>query len=145
MRAIAIDPRLQRVTDIELSDTDMLSDMRRIIGCETMGHQIISDARDAIWCDDLVLSRGEPCFGFKLGRRDNHLILAGTCIIIGADPAGETRPPQIPIAMIINDIDWLGEIVPEVTWVEGAPNGRRVFGVLAGFTAVVTYKRAVRQ
>jgi hypothetical protein len=56
---------------------------------------------------------------------------AGKAIIIGADDRGLTREPFIPIEMLMRDVEWLGVIVPEVTWVEEA-NGMR---------AVVTYAR----
>lgn len=142
MRGILIDPRLQRVTDVELSDKNMLADMRRLIGCETMGQSVISDQHDSIWCDDTILARGNPCFGFKLGPKDRAVTLGGICIIIGADDRGETREPYIPIEMVQNDIDWLGEIVPEVIWIED-----KTTVLLAGLspfrrhTAVVTYSR----
>ena len=140
MLAIMIDPRLQRVTDIELADIDMLLDMKRLIGCESLGHSRLSDAHDHIWCDDTILARGQPCFGFRLGPKDKSVILAGRCIIIGSTRWGETRPPQIPIEMIVNDCVWLGEIVPSVDWVEQPGiriNGKPVMKT----TAIVTYSR----
>jgi hypothetical protein len=146
MRAILIDPKLCRITDIELADksvTDMVDDMRRVIGAETLGHSVISDERDEIWCDDTILSRGEPCFGFKLGPKGRQVILAGKCLIVGHDRHGNSRPPYIPIEMIINDCDWLGEIVPAVDFIQHNEqiNGRAFFKT----SAIVTYSRTKRQ
>jgi hypothetical protein len=142
MRAIIIDPKLQRIVDIELAgptETEQLADMRRIIATSTLGHTRISDAGDSIWCDDTVLSRGEPCFAFKLGPRDFRVVFGGVCIIVGADRYGNSRPPQVPIEVIMNDTEWLGQIVPEVTWVESTLT---IGGKSAvNFTAVVTYSR----
>jgi len=146
MRAILIDPKLQRVIDVELAgetDAEQLADMRRIIGASNLGHSTLSDVGDTIWCDDTILARGEPCWGFRLGRREHSMILAGNCVVVGADRAGNSRAPRIPIPMIVNDCQWLGEIVPEIFWVEDAQS----FGIgpagqlLAGFRAVVTYSR----
>jgi len=139
MRAILIDPKLQRVVDIELSERHMLREMHRIIGADTLGHSIISDKRDELWCDDLILARGNPCFGFKLGPRDQQVILAGICVVVGNDAGGNSREPFIPIEMIQNDIDWLGEIIPEVIWTR-APvlrNGKE----WVEHQATVTYSR----
>jgi hypothetical protein len=147
VRAILIDPRVQRITDIELADKttgDMLRDMHRIIGAETLGHSVISDERDEIWCDDTILSRGEPCFGFKLGPKGRQVILAGKCLIVGNDRGGNSRAPYIPIEMIINDCDWLGEIVPAVDFIQqpdATINGRAFFKT----NAIVTYSRVKRQ
>jgi hypothetical protein len=147
VRAIMIDPRIQRVTDIELADkntTAMLADMRRIIGAETLSSSIISDEHDQLWCDDTILSRGQPCFGFRLGpTKERSVILAGICLITGNDRGGNARAPYIPIEMVINDCDWLGEIVPQVDWIQHNEqiNGRPWFKT----QAIVTYSRVKRQ
>jgi hypothetical protein len=52
--------------------------------------------------------------------------------VIGADQIGRTCAPRIPIAVLRNDIEWLGRIVPEVTWEETERGSR----------AIVTYARA---
>lgn len=142
MRAILIDPKLQRIVDVELAaptDTKQLIEMRRIIATNTLGQSRISDVGDTIWCDDTILARGEPCFAFKLGPRNRQALLGGTCIVVGADRHGNSRPPQIPIAMLVNGCEWLGQIVPEVTWVQDTivAAGRE----MAHFRAVVTYSR----
>jgi hypothetical protein len=145
MRAIMINPRLQRVTDVELADklTAMIADMHRIIGAETLSHSLISDQRDELWCDDTILSRGEPCFGFKLGPKERQVILAGICLIVGNDRGGNPCAPYIPIEMVINDCDWLGEIVPAVDWIQHHEqiNGHPWFKT----QAIITYSRVKRQ
>jgi hypothetical protein len=133
MRAILIDPFAQDIREIVIegaNDSARSSEMRQIIGAEALDHQMISMDRDSIWLDDGGLQRGEAIYAFKLPiQRDPY---AGRAIIIGADPIGRTRAPLLPIAQLRRDIEWLGCIVPEVTW-EDTERGTR---------AIITYERA---
>ena len=136
MKAYLINPALHRVSDVELDETNLLDDMKRIIGCEWLDHARISDRGDELWCDDGVLARGDPCFAFRL-RGEGPF--GGKCIIIGNDRSGETRAPVVPLAMIENDCDWLDEIVPQVTWLNEPAT---IHGKAATrFHTVVTYSR----
>jgi hypothetical protein len=138
VRAILIDPRLRRIIDVELGEENELAEMRRLIGAETLDHQRISDMRDYIWVDGAGLLRG-ACWAFKLRSMGPF---AGTAIIIGSDPAGETREPFVKLVMIQNDIDWLDEIEPEIHYMTertkfaGKPFVRQ--------TSIVTYSRPKR-
>lgn len=128
MKAYLIDPEARTIGSIELPDEKMLDAMARIVG-GGMDHAPISDEHDTIWVYEFGLKNGEPVHAFKLPVRPEPY--AGKAIIIGADDRGLTREPFIPIEMLMRDVEWLGVIVPEVTWVEEA-NGMR---------AVVTYAR----
>jgi hypothetical protein len=132
VKAILIDPCKCEVSEIEINEGDgaVSVEMRRIIGADTLDHQRISAERDSVWVDDGGLDRGEPIYAFKLPiQRDPY---AGRAIVIGADEAGRTRAPVLPIEVLRRDIEWLGRIVPEVTW-EETPHGAH---------AIVTYVRA---
>jgi hypothetical protein len=109
-----------------------------LIGAESLDHQMISDEYDQLWSDDRVFDRGDPCFAFRLrGHGADMGPFGGTCIIIGNDRQGRSRPPFVPLDMIANDIDWLGEIIPEVTWIREVDRAGMV-----RVHAIVTYKRA---
>jgi hypothetical protein len=139
VRAILIDPKLHRVSDIELRGKDdraQGAEMRRLIGADTLDHKTIDDIGDTLWLDDLGLTRG-PCWAFKIRQ---SAPFAGKGIIIGRNRAGETRPPRITIEIIENDIDWLDEIEPELHCEEVeeiAPSGAKFFRI----RTFVTYRR----
>jgi hypothetical protein len=131
MKAFLIDPFTREISEVELpTDNRALSDeMHRLIGADTLDHQTISMEHDSVWVDDAGLKRGERVYAFKLPiQRDPY---AGRAVVIGADAAGRTRAPVIPIEALRRDIEWLGCIVPEVTW-ETTERGER---------AIVTYSR----
>ncbi len=131
MRAYLIDPRGREIRAIELTEGDrlMLQEMRQIIGADGLDHATISDMHDSLWVDDSGLKRGERIYAFKLPVQSDPI--AGKAIVIGADEIGRTQAPFIPIAVLRDTIEWLGEIVPEVTWEDTA----------AGVRAIVTYAR----
>jgi hypothetical protein len=131
MRAYLIDPEARTIRTIELPDKGMFDEMRRIIGPPSggMDHALLSDALDTIWVDEFGLKRGERVHAFRLPMQREPF--AGRAIVIGEDRSGLTRPPFIPIEMLMRDVDWLGVIVPAVEWIEET-NGAR---------AVVTYSR----
>jgi hypothetical protein len=142
MLAYLIDPKLQRAHDIELPDDlmPMLEQMRELIGCDTLGGGRLSDRGDQLWCDDGVFAR-RSCFAFRLRNEKRRVALGpygGICIVTGSNRHGDTSVPLIPLDMILNDIDWLGEIEPEITWIEEPDPGS---GGLVIVRSVVTYKR----
>jgi hypothetical protein len=142
MLAYLINPKLQRLHDVELptavDGANMLKRMCQLIGAESLDHQMISDECDQLWSDDRVFDRGDPCFAFRLrGHGADMGPFGGICIIIGNDRQGRSRPPFVPLDMIANDIDWLGEILPEVTWIQEVDRA----GIVR-VHAIVTYKRA---
>jgi hypothetical protein len=143
VRAILIDPRLRRVTDVELSgktERDQLADMRRLIGANGLDHITISDLGDVLWLDEMGLQRG-ACWAFRI--RDGGPF-AGKGIIIGTNRSdGSSQPPIVPLVLIENDITWLDEIEAEVHWEESPvtlPNGATAMRV----RSFVTYKRVKR-
>lgn len=132
MRAYLIDPELQRVSTVELdgkNDSERLDHMRRLIGCGSMDHMMISDEHDEVWLDDRGLSRGQPVYAFRLRIIKDPC--AGKGIVIGANDEGVTRAPYFPLDLLVREIVWLGVIVPQVDWVEDGNTVR----------AVVTYSR----
>jgi hypothetical protein len=136
MKAYLIDPRTRQICAIELIKGDklMLAEMLELIGAPTgLDHQMISDMKDSIWVDEFGLKRGQRIYAFKLPIQSDPY--AGKAIIIGADEAGRTKAPFIPIEVLRADIEWLGEILPQVLW-EETPTGER---------AVVTYSRLVEK
>ena len=131
MKAYLIDPRVCVIREIHFTDDKtMLADMRRVVGADTLDQAVISEMRDSIWVDGDGLRAGKPICAFKLPIQKDPF--AGKAIVIGADAIGCTRAPAIPIEVLRRDLEWLGEIVPEVTF-EETPNGAR---------AIVTYSRA---
>jgi hypothetical protein len=134
MNAYLIDPRTQRIeiVDLGLDDDGMRERMRRMIGAEWLAYQRISTKQDSLWIDDMGLTRRVPVWAFKLPLQ--HEPYGGRAIIIGANEMGDSFAPAIPLDVLRRDIEWLGLIVPEVTWVT-EPDGAR---------AVVTYRRSSR-
>jgi hypothetical protein len=133
-RAYLIDPSLPRVSLIEL-ETPVVTTMERLIGDEYgMDHALISERGDMIWVAGGSLLLQKPIYAFRLPIQ--HEPFAGKAIITGGDDYDE---PSIPIDVVKKDIEWLGLIVPTVTYV----NEEIEF---AGRTAirhraVVTYER----
>jgi hypothetical protein len=133
VKAILIDPFKREVREIEIEATNdraLTVEMHRLIGADTLDHQMISDMHDSIWVADDGLKNGQPIYAFKLPvQRDPY---AGTAVIIGADDIGRTRAPVILVETLRRDVEWLGQIIPEVTW-ETTERGER---------AIVTYAKA---
>jgi hypothetical protein len=132
MKAILIDPFKQEVLEIQVTadPRGLSTEMHKIIGANTLDHATISAEFDSVWVDDAGLKRGEPIYAFKLPTHRDPF--AGRAVVIGADRSGRTRAPVIPIEVLRKSIEWLGRIVPEVTWEHTERGGR----------AIVTYKRA---
>jgi len=130
VKAYLVDPERCTVREIELPIEDKAArdEMRRLIGCEGMDFQMISDERDSVWVDEFGLTRG-PCWAWKL--HGMQAPFAGRGIIVGADEFGFAAPPTVPRQWVERDAVWLGEIVPEVHWLEESDGAR----------TVVTYSR----
>jgi hypothetical protein len=130
VKAYLNDPEARTMREIVFVDErKALDEMYRLIGADTLDHQIISDEHDSIWLDGDGLRRGEPIYAFKLPiQREPY---AGKALVIGADDYGQTRAPFIPIEMLRRDVEWLGRIMPEVVWEKTA----------FGERAIVTYAR----
>jgi hypothetical protein len=128
---ILIDPELRLVT--ELQDEATLDNIHKLIGAETLSHfglATFDDGhKDFGWVDDGGLSRGLPIHAFLLPRAKDPI--AGKCVIVGANERGETADCAIPVAILRQDVTWLGQIMPEVTWDHTAQGSR----------AIVTYSR----
>lgn len=130
-RAILIDPARQHVSEIE-SDCS-LDSIHALIATEELTHfglAIFQDGgRDQGWVDDFGLTRNKPIHAFLLPTSKDPI--AGKCVIVGANERGETADAQFPIALLRQDVTWLGLILPEVTW-DHTETGSR---------AIVTYSR----
>jgi hypothetical protein len=130
-RVILIDPEARLVSELE-SDCS-LDSIHKLIGAqvlESFGLAIHADnGRDMGWVDDGGLSAGLPVYAFLLPTSKDPI--AGRCLIIGANERGETSNCQFPVAILRQDVTWLGKIQPEVTW-DHTPQGSR---------AIVTYSR----
>ena len=137
MRGIVIDPKLRRIQDVELRDDNVLPDIWKLIGSDNLDHMTLSDAGDTLWCYGFALMEG-PVFAFRIVSRGQKTDpLGGICVITGYDRnSGESCDCHIPISLLENTVEFLDEIIPEVTMVteESKP----------GFThirQVVTYSR----
>lgn len=130
-RVILIDPELRLVT--ELQDEATLDNIHGLTGAETLGHfglaTFENGHKDFGWVDDGGLSRGLPIHAFLLPRAKDPI--AGKCVIVGANRQGEVADCGIPIEILRQDVTWLGQILPEVTWDHTAHGSR----------AIVTYSR----
>jgi hypothetical protein len=131
-RAILIDPEARRITVLEINLT--VAALHELIGAETLGNfrlaRFDQDGHiDMGWVDDGGLSRGLPIHGFLFPTAKDPV--AGKCVIIGANRMGETASCRIPIAILHQDVTWLGLIRPEMTW-DHTEHGSR---------AIVTYSR----
>jgi hypothetical protein len=130
-RAILIDPEARRISELEIDAK--LPTMHELIGAETLDHFRLAlfENRhiDMGWIDDGGLSREQPIHAFLLPTAKDPI--AGKCLIIGADERGETSGCQMPVAILRQDVTWLGLIRPEVTWDHTALGSR----------VIVTYSR----
>jgi hypothetical protein len=81
------------------------------------------------WVDDDGLMGGKPVHAFLLPISKDPI--AGRCVMLGADRHGMTCSARIPVVILQRDIEWLGLILPEVTWEHTASGSR----------AIVTYSR----
>jgi hypothetical protein len=130
-RVILIDPIEQRISELE-SDCS-LDSIHKLVdapGLDSFGLAIFPDnGRDMGWVDDVGLSGGEPVHAFLLPTSKDPI--AGRCLIMGANARGETSNAQFPLALLRQDVTWLGKILPEVTW-DHTDEGSR---------AIVTYSR----
>lgn len=130
-RAILIDPVERNIRELEIEVT--LDTVHELVGASVLGHFKLAlfENRhvDMGWVDDGGLSRGEPVHAFLLPTAKDPV--AGKCLIIGADERGETCDCKMPLAILRQDVSWLGLILPELTWDETESVSR----------AIVTYSR----
>jgi hypothetical protein len=115
-RAILIDPEARNVRELE--STLSFAEMHELIGAETLDNFGLAafegGHKDSGWVDDGGLMRGEPIHAFLLPTAKDPI--AGKCLIIGANHLGETASCRMPIAILRQDVTWLGLIKPEVVW-----------------------------
>jgi hypothetical protein len=131
-RVILIDPDEQHVSETEWDGS--LDTLHAMVGAEALGHfrlAFFDEDRhlDCGWVDDVGLSRGLPIRAFLLPTAKDPV--AGKCVVVGADAYGETSDCRVPIAILRQDVTWLGLIRPEVVW-DHTDTGSR---------AIVTYAR----
>lgn len=131
-RAILIEPEACRITELRSTATNAA--LHELIGAKTLDHFRLaafddSGHVDMGWVDDDGLTRGQPVHAFLLPTAKDPI--AGRCLIIGADRNGGTCGCRMPIALLRQDISWLGLILPEVVWDHTATGSR----------AIVTYSR----
>jgi hypothetical protein len=130
-RIILIDPEARMISELESSAT--LTVLHEEIGAETLSHFGLASFEnghiDVGWVDDAGLTREMPVHAFLLPTAKDPI--AGKCVIIGADRYGETCSCQMPLAILRQDVTWLGKIMPEMTW-DHTEHGSR---------AIVTYSR----
>ena len=130
-RAILIDPEKRSIETIASACTHEA--VRELINAAALDHFRIADhgsSWDYGWIDDGGLSRGMPVHAFKFDiRRDP---LAGRCVLVGVDKeGGDTVDAKFQIDILRANIEWLGVILPEVTWDETERGNR----------AIVTYSK----
>jgi hypothetical protein len=133
-RGYLIDPSLQRVSLISL-EAPVVATIERLIGDDYgIDHATISDVGDMIWVAGGSLLAQKPVYAFRLPTQRDPF--AGKAIIIGGD---DQHAPFIPIATVQADIEWLGLIVPTITYVNEEIEfaGRKAIR----HRTVVTYER----
>ena len=130
-RVILIDPEDRSIRELESDcSLDNIHELVSAPGIDSFGIALYDDGgRDMGWVDDVGLSGGKPVHAFLLPTAKDPI--AGKCLIIGANRRGETCASRFPIALLRQDVTWLGKILPEVTW-DHTENGSR---------AIVTYSR----
>lgn len=132
-RAVLIDPERCTIEVHKVSGTMAAADTHRLLDCDSLDHFRIADhdsTWDYAWVDDTGLSRGQPIDAFLFSTRVDPI--AGRCLLIGVDKnTGETTDAKFPVETLRAVIEWLGKIVPEVTW-DHTDTGSR---------AIVTYAR----
>lgn len=130
-RAILIDPAKCRIETIVSAGTHEA--IRELIGAEALDHFRIADhgsSWDYGWVDDDGLLRGQPVHAFKFAIQPDPI--AGRCVLIGVDKeGGDSTDAKFQIDFLRANIEWLGLILPEVTW-DKTEQGSR---------AIVTYSR----
>ena len=130
-RVILIDPALCRITVVDSSAT--LIAIHALIGTESLDHFTIAAFEghgfDVGWVDDHGLDGGQPVYAFVLPIAKDPI--AGRCVIVGSDSRGETCSARFPLDVLRREVEWLGLILPEVTW-DHSERGMR---------AIVTYSR----
>jgi hypothetical protein len=130
-RVILIDPEARSIRELE-SDVSLAS-INGLVGAKGLDQFRIAafddGGLDFGWVDDTGLSSGMPMHAFLLPISNDPI--AGRCLIIGADERGETCSARLPVALLRQDVTWLGLILPEVTW-DHTEYGSR---------AIVTYSR----
>jgi hypothetical protein len=130
-RVILIEPEACRISELQSSAS--LAAIHELVGAATLdsfGMAIYGDGgRDMGWVDDDGLIGGVPVHAFLLPNVKDPI--AGRCLILGANQRGETCSARLPLALLRQDVSWLGKIKPEVTW-DHTELGSR---------AIVTYSR----
>ena len=121
-RTILIDPihRTIEVHEMVVS----AEETKNILQCPTLDHFRLAEHEDEKsgkiswdygWVDDTGLSRGEPIHAFKFDIKSDPI--AGRCLLTGVDKqTGDTIDVKITVEFLREHIEWLGVIVPEVTW-----------------------------
>lgn len=112
--AILIDPAKQTVERITVADP-LVTNIRGLIGCSSMDSFRIADHPESFdqgWVNDTGLSAGAPVHAFRFDNRRDPL--AGNCVIIGCDRAGEATDALMTTAFVSQHVEWLGLILPKV-------------------------------
>lgn len=118
LRALLIDPErcLVEVHDIEAGS--VASRSYELLQCSGMDHFRLADhgtSWDYGWVDEHGLTHGEPIAAFLFSQRSEPV--AGRCLIIGVDKnTGENTDARFPVNVLRESVEWLGLILPEVTW-----------------------------
>jgi hypothetical protein len=130
-RVILIDPVERHISELESDCTlDSIHKLVDAPGLDSFSLASYEDnGRDIGWIDDVGLSGGKPVHAFLLPTVKDPF--AGRCLVIGATPVGETCSARLPIALLRQDVTWIGSILPEVHW-DNTETGAR---------AIVTYSR----
>lgn len=130
-RSVLIDPA--RCTVEVHNTTGSHEDTVRLLGCGALDHLRMADHGDSWdygWVDDAGLKRGLPIDAFLFMRGPDPI--AGRCLLVGVDKkTGAATDAKFPVEVLRGCIEWLGQIVPEVTWDEKENVT----------TAIVTYAR----
>lgn len=135
MRAILIDPETQEIKEVECGPKDF-RDILRLIGAGSFDCVRLNEQRDAIYLDDVGL-QAERCYAFKLSTRRDPL--AGKALVLGTDYKGDSVPPNCTVEDMKLNVEWLGEICPELTTIT------EMIGESEAHRIVVTYSRPKKE
>lgn len=138
-RAILIDPERRNVTVVETTGSH--TETCHLVQAKGLDHFRIANhdkSWDYGWVDEQGLGRGHPIHAFKFSNGPDPK--AGRCLIVGCDrETGDTVDVGMSRVFIRDHIEWLGLILPEVTWDETEVDGNKYS------RANITYSRVVKQ
>lgn len=130
-RAIVVDPATRTIEEVQ--STGSHSETLELVGAKGLDHFRLADhdgSWDYGWVDEWGLTVERPVPAFLFSIRPDPIV--GRCVIFGVQKEGGANcDAKFPLAVLRQEITWLGLIVPKVDWV----------AMEKGARAVVSFKR----